>query len=176
MVRLRAVWAIEEMPASLTLDTARQWLQRPEHHLQSAGGGILAEHATREDVPWLTEALRTPETLRGEDFRLSGVLAALARFEGFGWIPELEQVFCQVQNSFRRYLAAKAMAATAPVEFACEYAFECLWDCDDDTRALGCEKVSPSTPGAVERLRELASDVGEYDDVRQAAQERLKGF
>jgi hypothetical protein len=130
----------------------------------------LEKHALPEDVPLLTEALRTPDAFRGEDPRLSGVLGALARFEGFGRIPELEHLFCQVENSFWRFYVAQAMAATAPVEFASEYAFECLWDCDKYARALGCEKVSLSTPGALERLRELAADVCEYDDTWQAAQ------
>ncbi len=166
--------AIEKMPGSLTLEIARRWFQRPEHHLRKAAGRILDQHAMREDVPLLLEALRTPEALRGEDPRLSGVLAALARFEGYGRIPELERLFCQIENSFWRYYAAKAMAVTAPVEFASEYAFECLWDCDDGTRALGCEWVSFSTPGALERLQELAADTSEYDDVQEAARKRLK--
>ncbi len=124
----------------------------------------------------LTEALRTADALRGEDPRLSGVLAALARFDGFGRIPELEQLFCQVENSFWRGYIAKAMTVTAPVEFASTYAFECLWDCDDYTRELGCEKVSLSIPGALERLRELAADVCEYDDTWKVARKRLEGF
>jgi hypothetical protein len=33
-----------------------------------------------------------------------------------------------------------------------------------------------STPGVVERLREIGEDTVESDDVRRAAQERLKGF
>ncbi|MCX5646922.1 MAG: hypothetical protein NTZ17_19920 [Phycisphaerae bacterium] len=175
-VRLRAVLAIEEMPGSLTLNTARQWFRRREHHLQIPAGGILENHATLEDVPLLIEALRTAETLRGEDFRLSSALDALARFDGFGWIPELEQVFCEAQDCFWRYRAANAMAATAPVEFASEYAFECLWDCHDDTRALGCETVSLSTPGVLERLREIAEDAVESNDVQQAAANRLEGL
>jgi hypothetical protein len=175
-VRRRAFQAIEEMPGSLTLDTARQWFRRKEHHLQIAAGGILENHAALEDVPLLIEALRTPETVRYEDFRLSSALDALARFDGIGPILELEQVFRQVQHCFGRYRAANAMAVTAPVEFTSEYAFECLWDCHWDTRKLGCEMVSLSTAETLERLREIAGDANESDDVRQAAQERLEGF
>jgi hypothetical protein len=93
-----------------------------------------------------------------------------------GWIPEVEQVFCQVPDCFRRYDAANAMHVTAPAEFASKYAFECLWDCDWSTRKLGCKTVSLSTPGALERLRELATDASEDDDIGQAARERLEGF
>jgi hypothetical protein len=175
-VRRRAFQAIEEMPGSLTLDTARQWFRRKEHHLQIAAGGILENHATVEDIPLLIETLRTPETVRYEDFRLSSALDALARFDGIGPIPELEQVFRQVPHCFGRYRAANAMAVTAPVEFTSEYAFECLWDCHWDTRKLGCEMVSLSTPGVLDRLREIAADTNESDDVRHGAQERLEGF
>jgi hypothetical protein len=176
MVRLHAVWTMEKMPVSLTLDTARQWFQRKEYHLQIVAGRVLENHATLEDVPLLIEALRVPETIRGEDCRLSGALIALTRFNGFGWIPELGQAFCQVQSCLWRYRAAKAMTATAPVEFTSRYALECLWDCHDDTRALGCEMVDLSTPDALERLREIATEGNDNKDVQQAAAERLRGL
>ncbi len=83
-VRRRAIEAMEEMPASLTLDLARCWFRRKEWYLHVPAVGVLERHATREDVPLLLEALRTPETLRGEDFRLSSALDALACFEGLG--------------------------------------------------------------------------------------------
>ena len=176
IVRRRAFLAMEEMPASLTLDLARQWFRRKEWYLHIPAGGILERHAALEDVPLLIEALRTPETLRYEDFRLSSALDALARFDGIGPVPELEEVFRQVQHCFGRYRAANAMEATAPVEFASKYAFECLWDCHWDTRKLGCEVVSLSTPGVLERLREIAADAAQPESVREAAQERLEGF
>jgi hypothetical protein len=36
--------------------------------------------------------------------------------------------------------------------------------------------VSMSTPGALERLREITEDAVESGDVRRAAQEKLEGF
>ncbi len=174
--RRYAFRAFEEIPGSLTLSTARQWFRRQEWYLQIAAGSVLEHHATPEDVPLLIEALRTPATIRCEDFRLSSALIALARFDSIGSIPEVEQVFRETQSCFRRRDAANAMAVTAPVEFTSEYAFECLWDCHWDTRILGCEMVSLSTPGALERLREIAADPSEIETVRAAAQERLEGF
>jgi hypothetical protein len=175
-VRRYAFEAIEEMPVSLALPLARQWFRRKEWYLHVPAGGILERHAALEDVPLLREALRTPETIRCEDFRLGSALRAMTRFDGIGQVPELEQVFCRVQDCYWRYEAANAMEITAPVEFAAKYAFECLWDCHEDTRELGCEVVNLSTPGALERLRELAADAGECDDVRQAAQEALSEY
>ena len=175
-VRRYAFQAIGQIPGRLTLETARQWWRRQEWYLQVAGGGILENHATPDDVPLLLEALRMPEAIRREDRRLPSALDALARLDGIGPIPEVEQVFCQVQHSFDRCRAADAMAATAPTHFTAEYAFECLWDCHWNTRGLGCEMVSLSMPGALERLRELAQDPNEIDPVRWPARERLEDF
>jgi len=174
LVRGRAFDVIAEMPASLTLDTARQWFRREEWHLQSAGGMILEKHATAEDIPMLIEALHAPEAIRHEDSRSHSVLPALLRFEGIGPIPELEQFFCQTPCCFDRLDAAKAMAVTAPAQFSNQYAFECLWDCWVETQELGCGTVSLSIPGSFERLRELTEDPHRYDDVRQAARKRLE--
>ncbi len=142
-VRRHAFMAIAEMPGSLTLDTGRQWFRRKEWYLHVPGGDILENHATLEDVPLLIEALRTPETVRREDFRLGGALDALARFGGIGSIPEVEQIFCQAPSCFDRCRAANAMAVTAPARFCSQYAFECLWDCHWNTRVLGCENREP---------------------------------
>jgi hypothetical protein len=170
-----AIKALEEMPASLTLDLARQWFRRKEWYLHVPAGGILERHTALEDVPLLIEALGAPETIRGEDRRLGHALRALTRFDGIGPIPELERVFCEVGDWGWRYYAARAMKITAPAEFASQYAFECLWDWHDGIRALGCEVVNLSKPGALKRIREIAADENEYDDVREAAQERLEG-
>lgn len=175
-VRRYAYLAIEAMPADLTLETARIWFRSGQCHLHIPAGGILEQHAILDDVPMLIEALQTPETIRCEDFRLSSVLEALALFDGIGPIPELEMVFCEVAHCYQRHRAAVAMEITAPVHFQHHYAFECLWDCHAETRELGCDTVSLIIPGALERLKELANDENEYDNVREAAQERLEGF
>lgn len=135
---------------------------------------MLERHATSEDIPLLVEALRTPETIREDDSRLDSTLIALTRFEGIGPIPELKEAFGRIGGCYERSEAADAMDATAPVHFAAEYAFECLWDCHWGARALGCETVNLSAPGALERIRELAADPHESEDVRQAARERLE--
>jgi len=174
-VRRRAFDAIEQMPDSLTLGTARQWFRRKEWYLQVAAGCILENHATPEDIPLLIEALRTPEALREEDYRLLAALRALTRFEDLGRIPELEQVFRQTANSFRRADAAEAMAATSPDFFAAEYACECLHDCEWSVFKVGCGTTDLSTPGATDRLRKVADDAYELDYRREYAKERLEG-
>jgi len=175
-VRAEAFRAIAKMPGSLTLDTGRRWFRCKQWYLHVPGGEILENHATLEDIPLLIEALRTPATLRNEDFRLSSALDALARFNGIGPIPKLEQIFDQAPDCFDRHRAANATAVTAPAQFRDQYAFECLWDCHWNTRKLGCETVSLSVPGALDRLREIEADECEFNEVREAAQERLAGL
>lgn len=174
-VRATAFDAIEEMPRLRTLETARRWFSRAEWYLFTPGARILEHHATNEDIPLLVQSLRTPEILRGEDCRLRCALGALARFKGLGRIPEIEQVFCQTEDSFRRGDAAEAMAATAPDHFTSEYAYECLWDCDWTALQIGCAMVDLSMPGAIERLKEIADDACESDNTREIAKKRLEG-
>ncbi len=65
------------------------------------------------------------------------------------------------------------MSVNAPARFAAGYAFECLWDCEEETREIGCKGVLTQLPGAEERLRTLAEDPYESEAVRSAAQARL---
>lgn len=175
-VRSHAVKAIGRMPASLSLESARQWFQRKEWHLHVAGGEILSNHATPDDVPLLVDALRTPETIQCEDWRLGNALEAFWRLDGIGHIPEIENVFLAVQHSYYRRDAAWAMDSTAPDVFQANYAYECLWDCHDDTRICGCETVSLSQPGALARLKEIAEDPYESERVRDSAVQTLDEF
>jgi hypothetical protein len=147
-----------------------------EWHLQVGTGHILSHHATYRDVPLLAEVIRAPETIEWDDFHLSYALEALARCEDFGYIPEIEMVFVEAPHSYDRYRAALAMNATAPTVFQPKYAFECMWDCHGDMRELGCDTVLLSLPGAVGRLKEIATDPHESDDLRRTARLRLRDF
>ncbi len=175
-VRGEALDAMWRLPSSLTLAMARQWFLREKWYLQSAAGGVFERHATLEDIPLLMQILRTPGAIQNDDYRLSFILTTLTRFEGLGRIPELEQVFCETPDPFRRGDAAEAMAATAPGHFTAEYAYECLWDCDWAAFKMGCAMVDLSTPGAIERLKEIAADECESDDTREIAKKRLESI
>ncbi len=175
-IRSQAFRAIGEMPASLTLETGRKWFQQDQWYLQVAGGEILENHATPDDVPLLVDALRTPKTIQCEDFRLSSALEAFWLLDGIGHIPEIENVFVVVPHSYKRYRAAWAMETTAPHVFQTMYAYECLWDCHWDTRICGCETASLSQPGVLARLKELADDPNESKQVRQAARLAIDEF
>lgn len=173
-VRGDAFDAIKQMPGLLTLAMARQWFGRSEWYLQVAAGRIFEHHATLDDAPLLIQVLRTPETIEGKDSRLPFAVRALGRFEGYGRIPELERVFCEVGDPYDRGSAAKAMAATSAEHFRAEYAFECLWDSDWPAFKTGCAMVDLSTAGAVERLRKVVADPYESEGRREVAKERLE--
>jgi hypothetical protein len=175
-VRARAFDAIAQMPAQLSLETGRKWFQQDEWYLQAAGGMILANHATSEDIPLLVDVLKTPKTIQCEDFRLSSALEAFWRLDGIGHIPEIENVFIVVPHSYQRNRAAYAMAVTALNVFQTNYAYECLWDCHDDTRICGCENVPLSHPGVLARLNEILKNPNEVDEVREAAKHAINEF
>jgi len=62
------------------------------------------------------------------------------------------------------------VVAATDLAFPHDRAFECLWDCDDSARTVGCAYVHVALPCARERLMRLASDPLEEDKVREAAQ------
>ena len=175
-IRARAFDAIAQMPASLSLETGRKWFQQDEWPLQVAGGAILENHATSEDIPLLVNVLKNPKTIQCKDFRLSSALEAFWRFDSIGHIPEIENVFVVVPHSYQRWRAACAMATTAPDVFQTNYAYECLWDCHNDTRICGCENVSLSQPDVLARLNEISEDSNEDDEVREAAKLAIDEF
>lgn len=71
-----------------------------------------------------------------------------------------------------RRRAAIALAATDP-EFAQTFAFECLGDCESETRAVGCEAV-PLDDRSIPRLQAIADDPVEDATTRTAATLRLR--
>jgi hypothetical protein len=175
-IRGHAFRAISQMPSSLSLAMAREWFQRSEWYYQVGGGEILVNHATLDDIPLLVQALNDPQIIRCDDFRLGNTLEALERFEGIGHIPEIENIFLIIPHSYHRCRAAKAMASTAPDVFQAQYAYECLWDCHWDTRIGGCYNVALSHPGALARLKEIAEDPNESEQVHQAAKLAINEF
>ena len=176
--KLRAIERVLcPMPAELVLPHARRWFEAEEWYLNRIGAEILENHATLEDVPrvqaGLTNALNTatPHTL--DIYHACAALDILARFPDIGLLPEVEKAFVEAGYSFARIRAARAMQANAPTQFAETYAYECLWDCEEEARELGCESVALTLPGARERLSLLAADSRESELVRSAAQKRL---
>jgi hypothetical protein len=172
------------LPEKLTLPLAREWLNSANWHLETLAEDVLEEKATLEDVPLVVSALRDvidAADPAGRDdksggvnsYRACGLLDIMARFEGIGRVPEVELVFVEAEYSMARERAARAMLANAPEWFAEGYAVECLWDCQEETRALGCEGVGLDDVRVVDRLREIAGDEFEGEQLRELARKRI---
>ena len=175
-IAIRAI--LEALPPQMTLPYARQWFNSPDWHLEMVAHDLLEKHATIEDLPMVQAALAQrleagPDEL--ETYGTSSLLDILSRFADIGPVSEVERTFITTGYSYGRMHAARAMRSNAPEWFARGYACECLWDCEEETRVIGCESVSLDVPRAADRLRALADDPFEYESVRDAARERLSG-
>lgn len=165
------------LPPDITLDLARAWFGAPNRRHRTIARLILEEHAPIDDVPRVREALiaalqrDTPHS--SECYAICGFLEILTRFSGAGPYPESETAFEQAGYSWVRRFAAEALDASEPERFARGLALECLWDCDERVRLIGCESVDLALPAARERLHALWHDPHEDDDVRREAGARL---
>lgn len=99
-------------------------------------------------------------------------LATLADRES---VPQLEHVFGATTYSYLRRRAARALAVTSP-SFAEGLAVECLWDCEHETRMMGCAAASWTAPATRERLSELAGDPLQDRRVRITAERRRRAL
>jgi hypothetical protein len=111
----------------------------------------------------------------GDDqiYRLCELIEAFIHLHGVGRIPELESVFVEFRYSYARSRAAEAMLAVEKDFFVHTYAQECLWDCEDRTRTLGCKAADLTDQMTSERIKHLSGDVWEDESVRNAAAKRF---
>ncbi len=175
--RIIASRILEQLPPDMTLPLARRWFDAPEWHLRSTGEDILEAHATTADIPQvrasLTAALAAATPYDSDDYRISAALDILARFPDVGLLPEVEAAFVQAGYSYARMRAAHTMRVNAPAAFAATYAYECIWDCAEETRQIGCESVPLAAPGVRERLQAMTADPLENGLVKAAIAQRI---
>lgn len=166
------IGAIVALPAETTRPFAHSLFHHASLPMRILADRILAAQATPENLPLLLAAV--PAALASDDmYRLRSVLTAFQRLPDLGPWPELEVAFEQAPYSWARLRAAEALARMPSHRFAERHAFECLWDCERDTREIGCANVSLSMPEARRRLQAIADDPCEVDELRGAARRRL---
>jgi hypothetical protein len=102
-----------------------------------------------------------------------GLLEILAEFPEAGPYPEVETVFKEAGYSRTRIYAAEVLAASDGQGFAHGLAVECLWDCEEHVRLIGCNSVDLEMPDVRVRLHAMSRDPCEDEDVSSAARERL---
>ncbi|MFD0313670.1 HEAT repeat domain-containing protein [Streptomyces flavalbus] len=167
-----AVDAFERMRGVAAVDRARGWAQRPDA-LGAAAGRMLACRGTARDSDLVLGALREAVRTEGPDAPTLWTLTDGAGRLGIACAaPVLRHVYRETASSHLRGRAARALAATDP-SFATGFAVECLWDCEETTRELAARHAETGDARVVERLRRLAADPAEEDEVQTAVRSRI---
>ncbi|MFF7738237.1 HEAT repeat domain-containing protein [Streptomyces sp. NPDC007984] len=167
-----AVDAFERMRSLAAVDRARGWARRPDA-LGAAAGRVLACRGAVRDRDLVLAALR--EAVRGEGPDAPTLWTLV---DGTGRLgiacaaPVLRHVYRETASSHLRGRAARALAATDP-SFATGFAVECLWDCEETTREIAARHAETGDARVVERLRRLAADPAEEDEVQTAVRSRI---
>jgi hypothetical protein len=163
------------LPPELTMPLARERLHHKEWHERYLAEDLFVAHAAPQDIPVLRDAIRNALLDDEENcYRLCNLVEAFGNYPGIGSIPELADVFHQFRYSYGRARAAEAISVTAPGLFREQFAVECLWDCEARTRRLAAETAPQQNPDGVDRLRQLAADQWEDDEVRTEANRRVQ--
>ena len=136
-VRIRCSDALLSAPSQKLLPIGREWIQNSSPELKFFARKILSRHAEVQDIHLLRQLLA--EGLKDESehlYLICDCLEALSRFPDEGIMDEVMQAYYQMQYSYGRMCAAKAMQALCPTSFREEHARNCLFDCEEDTRDL----------------------------------------
>ncbi|MEV7615877.1 HEAT repeat domain-containing protein [Streptomyces sp. NPDC089799] len=167
-----AVAAYRRMCGPSAVARARTWAVRPDA-LGAAAAALLAGHGTTEDAPLVLSALRATVRSEGPDAQ-----ALFALVDGTGRLaigcaaPVLRHIYRETSSSHLRGRAARALAATDPT-FAAGFAVECLWDCEESTREVAAHHAETADSRVADRLRRLAADPAEEEDVQSAVRDRM---
>ncbi|MFJ9816982.1 HEAT repeat domain-containing protein [Streptomyces sp. NPDC101151] len=167
-----AVDAFERMRSIAAVSRARGWAQRPDV-LGAAAGRMLACRGGAQDSDLVLGALR--EAVRGEGPDAPTLWSLVDGTGRLGIVcaaPVLRHIYRETASSHLRGRAARALAATDP-SFAAGFAVECLWDCEETTREIAARHAETGDARVVERLRRLAADPAEEDEVQTAVRSRF---
>lgn len=167
----QAAFILLQSDPERTLPLARAWRSARFPWLRQWAYLLLKKHATTDDIDWVRKQLSKPIT-DGRIYQFCDLAEIVTRFPSHGPFPQLVRLYYGVPYSFARYFILPALAVTSP-RLARESLFESLWDCEPTVRRIACEHADLAADGVRERLRELANDPFEEDDVRKAAKARL---
>jgi hypothetical protein len=153
--RVRPWLAEEGKPRQLALHMVALWPRGGDERLLR---GVL-EHLNDQD--W--------------HYRVCDAVEGLAKLADREAVPGLERVFREARYSHMRRRAAQALAITSDY-FAEGFAVECLWDCEDETRGVGCAVASWSSAEVRARIATIAGDRFEPRSVRVLAARRERAL
>ncbi|MCS0639554.1 HEAT repeat domain-containing protein [Streptomyces sp. LP05-1] len=167
-----AVAAFERMCGEAAIERARRWAHRPGA-LGASAARTLACRGTARDAGLVLGALRKAVREEGPD-----AAALYPLVDGAGRLgiacaaPVLRHIYRETAASQLRGRTARALAATDP-SFASGFAVECLWDCEETTREIAALHAETGDARVAERLRRLAADPAEEDEVQSAVRSRF---
>jgi len=135
---------------------------------------MVALWPTEGDAPLLRSALND---FADDDllYSVCDAVDGLAKLRDRDAVPQFELIFADTTYSLLRHRAARALAATSTT-FAEGLAIECLWDCEEQTRRVGCVTSSWTSSDARQRLTELAADRLQDRGIRSTATRRLRAL
>ncbi|MFI6108871.1 HEAT repeat domain-containing protein [Streptomyces sp. NPDC051310] len=167
-----AVAAFERMCGEAAVDRARGWVHRPDA-LGASAAGVLACRGGAQDAGLVLGALREAVRAEGPDApSLYPLVDGTGRLGIACAAPVLRHVYRETAASQLRGRTARALAATDP-SFATGFAVECLWDCEETTREIAALHAETGDVRVAERLRRLAADPAEEDEVQTAVRSRI---
>lgn len=155
-LRVEALRALLTMPGEWLLSLAREWITRRNRRLSNALR-ILEVHAEKEDQEAILRVInRTPPSL--VSYAMCSAIDVLnSRFPSMPPVSRIAAFYDVSPYSHARIRAARHLSLTDP-RFASTLAFECLWDCEEETRRIGAAAVDRSLPGVAERIAVLGID------------------
>ncbi|MEV8537092.1 HEAT repeat domain-containing protein [Streptomyces sp. NPDC051211] len=167
-----AIAAYRRMTGPAAVARARTWAGRPDA-LGEAAAGLLAGHGGQEDTTLVLAALRSTVRAAGPDSAsLFPLVDGAGRLSIGCAAPVLRHIYRETASSHLRGRAARALAATDP-SFAAGFAVECLWDCEESTREVAAHHAETADARVADRLRRLAADPAEEEDVQSAVRSRM---
>jgi hypothetical protein len=161
------------LPAELTLPFARYWIFEEAGQNRRLAENLLQEHARAEDIPMLRKFLGSMLTDEEKEWGCF-LIKAFNHFPNIGVVPELLQIYYHFRFSTGRAYSVEAIQITSPEFFQQNLALECLWDCEEATRAIGAKSALLESDEARQRLCVMAEDRFEDQTVSAAARDRLK--
>lgn len=172
LIRRAVLLTALALPQDSVLPLARAWIFQEDERKHRLAERIFEEHAKAEDIPTLRKLLGRMLVDEDAEWRCFSI-EAFNRFPNLGVVPELIEIFHRFRFSLGRAYAVEAIEITSPEYFRDHLALECLWDCEDRTRDVAAEHAPMSLEGVEIRLRQLAEDFNEDEEIRVKARSRL---
>jgi len=125
---------LQNLSGEHTLGLARSWVDESDGRGQAARS-IFERHAEGSDLALLVSGLAQAWDER-DFYALCSLIDALARLSGSASVDQLATIYEEVEYSYARRRAARALIAIDEQAFLDRYARSALWDCEREIQDL----------------------------------------